>query len=266
MSFADIVGSQISKSCLNHSPSKAMYSFAKAERFPKKILRGCGTQAIYDLPSIQTKRSTTFGFGNKYDFTSDFKGKCLKFYDHKSDFDQQHPFAPRYSFGVGREKMLRAKINNYPGPGSYNASKSFGSDGIKVSMKGSGNRSLIIKRGKIPGPDEYKPLQMNPKGVYILSKYRNVSSVKFGNFEEERKKIRKEEGKDENEGDPTGPSPATYNKKPLMGTIFDSKYRSYAAITMAGRPKDPKLSGSVPGPGAYNIFSEFGMYGVKKES
>lgn len=266
MSFTDIIGTQISKSCLNHSLSKAMYSFGKAERFPKKILRGCGSQAIYDLPSINTKRATTFGFGNKYDFTSDFKGKCLKFYDHKSDFDQGHPFAPRYSFGVGREKILRAKINDYPGPGSYNANKSFGSDGIKVSMKGSGNRSLVIKKGKMPSPDQYKTIEMNPKGVYILSKYRNVSSIKFGKVEEEKKKSKKEEGEDEGKGDPTGPSPATYNKKQLMGTIFNSKYRSYAPITMAGKYKHPKQSGGVPGPGSYNIFSEFGMYGVKKES
>jgi hypothetical protein len=35
MSSILVAGDQISKSCINHSPSKQLYSFQKADRFPK---------------------------------------------------------------------------------------------------------------------------------------------------------------------------------------------------------------------------------------
>jgi len=34
MSTIQVAGDQISKSCINHSPSKQLYSFPKADRFP----------------------------------------------------------------------------------------------------------------------------------------------------------------------------------------------------------------------------------------
>ena len=64
-----ISGEPICNSPLNHSKSKYMYSFSKAERFP--IIKGSSGfgRVFYDLPSMRANRSTSLGYGTKYDFT-----------------------------------------------------------------------------------------------------------------------------------------------------------------------------------------------------
>ena len=83
-----ISGEPICNSPLNHSKSKYMYSFGKAQRFPT-IGKNYGGSFFYNLPEVRMKRSTSLGCGNKYDFTSDAKSKSPVFYDFKSDFDQK---------------------------------------------------------------------------------------------------------------------------------------------------------------------------------
>ena len=60
-------GAEISRSPLNNSKAHQMYSFPKAERFPK-IKSSDHTDAIYNLPDVRSKRTTSLGFGNKSDF------------------------------------------------------------------------------------------------------------------------------------------------------------------------------------------------------
>ena len=55
----------------NTSPTKFMYTFNKANRFPKLDKTG-KTDAIYNIPSSRTNRKTTLGYGKKSDFTKEF--------------------------------------------------------------------------------------------------------------------------------------------------------------------------------------------------
>lgn len=58
---------EICKSPTNTSPSKMLFSFPKGERFQKSRKTLC--DQYYEPHFIETARSTTFGFGNKYDLS-----------------------------------------------------------------------------------------------------------------------------------------------------------------------------------------------------
>lgn len=251
--IGEITGQAICNSCLNRSKSKAMFSFSKAERFPKRPLMSCATEAIYTLPEVKSKRFTTMGYGTKYDFTKDAKSKSPVFYDYISSFDMNHPGAKRFTFGIGRERMLKEYDKNVPGPGKYTTFKPFGYDAPKFTIKGGGIRSSTnAKNDGVPGPGTYKPiLYINPQGKFQNSKYRNVSSIDFG----------KNSCKRFTYGNLPGPSPQDYPQKQLMGKVFESRFRSYGGITISGRTKNIDSRDNYPGPGAYVSFSEFGIYG-----
>lgn len=249
----DITGQSICNSCINTSKSKMMFSFSRAPRFPKKPLMSSATEVIYSLPEVRSKRTTTMGYGNKYDFTKDAKSKSPVFYDYISIFDQKHPRPNRFTFGVGRENMLKDYDKNVPGPGKYTTCKPFGYDAPKFTIKGGGIRSSMVgKSDGVPGPGTYKPiLYINPQGKFQYSKYRNVSSIDFS----------KNSCKRFTYGNIPGPSPQDYPQKQLMGRVFDSRYRSYEGIKISGRTKNIDSRDNYPGPGAYVVFSEFGIYG-----
>ena len=100
-----ISGEPICNSPLNHSKSKYMYSFGRAQRFPM-INRYYEGSFFYNLPSMRMTRSTSIGYGTKYDFTRDAKSKSPVFYDFKSDFDQKNQRPHRYTFGLGRLNII----------------------------------------------------------------------------------------------------------------------------------------------------------------
>ena len=122
-----ISGEPICNSPLNHSKSKYMYSFGKAQRFPT-IGKNYGGSFFYNLPEVRMRRTTSLGYGNKYDFTLDAKSKSPVFYNFKSDFDQKNPNGPKYSFGLGRDRMYKSFDMAGPGPAKYNTLKPFGRD------------------------------------------------------------------------------------------------------------------------------------------
>ena len=254
----DITGPRICNSILNHSKSKMMYSFCKSARFPKNQMNS-SVDVMYNLPSVQSKRKTTFGFGKKSDF-------CKKD-NHSSsssnlfsDFDQTRPHAFRYTFGIGRENLYeykyKRKENIVPGPGKYDVGKKFGDDGIKYSFKGANDENK--SKGKkcknkndfvMPGPGQYETICVNQYGRYVNSKFMNIPTIKFGSKNAKRfiYKIKQ------------GPSPASYEKLPLFGRVIDSRYKSSNGISFAKKYKKKKENDS-PGPGAYSFFSEFGIY------
>ena len=55
------------------------------------------------------------------------------------------------------------------------------------------------------------------------------------------------------------PGPNSYKIKTLMGTIYNSKFRSGNLISMSPRIKIRDTRENNPGPGAYIRFSEFGI-------
>ena len=245
-----ISGEPICNSPLNHSKSKYMYSFGKAQRFPI-INRAYGGSFFYNLPSMKTKRSTSIGYGTKYDFTRDAKSKSPVFYNYKSDFDQKNPSGPRYSFGLGRDRMYKSTDIPGPGPANYNVLKPFGRDGIKYTMRIKYNRSSSTDNIGSPGPGAYSAVtKINPNGTYIVSKNENVHPVEFSKDKTERFNYHYE----------VTPGPSDYKKGSMFGKIFDSKFRSTNGITMRPKFKIMDSRDCYPGPGAYKYLSEFGIY------
>ena len=55
------------------------------------------------------------------------------------------------------------------------------------------------------------------------------------------------------------PAPNSYKVKTLMGTIYNSKYRSGNLISMSPKFKYKDSRTRYPGPGTYIRFSEFGI-------
>jgi hypothetical protein len=187
MSIIVASGEQISKSPLNGSPSKQMYSFAKSERFQKLKTNGVSSTYFYDLPEVRMKRSTTLGRGTKYDFTRENKGKNAQFYDLGSDFDKKQPHSPSWTFGISRDHYEKVYYEtnkmldkNVPGPGKYDYLKQFGAEAYKFSMRGKGEDKKLGAVSKIPGPGDYACIAMKPDGRYPLSKFQNTSNIIFG--------------------------------------------------------------------------------------
>lgn len=60
------------------------------------------------------------------------------------------------------------------------------------------------------------------------------------------------------------PGPNSYRMKTLMGTIYNSKFRSGNLITMGPKFRYKDSRERYPGPGQYIRFSEFGILVSKK--
>ena len=148
-----------------------------------------------------TNRSTSFGFGTKSDFT-----KHCKFNDSNSrykptDFDEKHPKTPAYTFGISRhyyEKVILIKFKKVynesekysdkciPGPGTYKYMKPFGNEALKISFGEKLEIKNIGMKSKVPGPGAYPIVSFRPDGKYHFSKYRNATTICFGNSKEIR--------------------------------------------------------------------------------
>ena len=110
-----------------------------------------------------------------------------------------------------------------------------------------------------PGPGEYKYLNINKDGKYPSSTFRNSPQKSFGcgspRFTYTDNKV---------------PGPGQYKMglvKTYNNGIYNSKYESNVAKTFSYRPKEffsPRQTG-FPGPGSYEIFSDFGGFSrIKK--
>ena len=250
MKIRVIYGEPICNNLLNHSRSKYMYSFGRAERFPS-VARTYNGQFFYNLPQVRMKRATSLGYGTKYDFTSEAKSKSPVFYNFKSDFDQKNPNGPKYSFGLGRDRMYKSYDMAGPGPAKYNTLKPFGKDGIKYSMRLKLKRSSSTGDFGPPGPGAYAIItKINPNGTFTQSKYENVHPVEFS----------KDKSKRFNYNYDKTPGPSDYKKGSMFGQIFDSRFRSTNGITMRPKLKIQDSRDCYPGPGAYKAFSEFSMF------
>lgn len=152
-------------SSIDNSPSKQKYSFPKAERFPKISIYGA--MSFYNLPSVRTKRSTTLGYGSRYNFVPKDAENTPACYNYRYGVESKQPYSPKYSFGLGRENIKdNFQDKSIPGPGKYYSPlKSIGKEGPKYSMKGKYYNSLY---GSVdsPGPAAYDPhTKMTSKGV-----------------------------------------------------------------------------------------------------
>ena len=170
----------------NTSPTKFMYSFSRAARFPT-IKRTGKSDTFYTLPSVRMNRTAGFGFGNKSDFTKS-RNVNTEFVNVKRDFDIGNQRGLKFSFGLGRDAFTKQFCPGYknidkniPGPGKYKVRKELGSDAPKFSMLSiCGERGWTNKNMNNPAPGSYKPVvEINDKGKYPVS---NISNIKVSNF------------------------------------------------------------------------------------
>lgn len=246
----DITGEQISNNIQNNSPSKQMYSFSKALRFP--LRNPANISQFYNLPSVKSQRSASIGYGKKSDFT---KGKNsnnnVPFYNIQRLFEYNDG-SPNYSFGSILTSRVREKS---PGPGKYNIIKPIGFNSPKFSL-GNKLQKKFIKEN-YPGPGTYKnSLKLNLKGQYPLSQYKNTlmpgwslsKSTRLYNY---------------NNGVPAPNSYILGNLFNGTGKLYNSKFKSNPGKSMLSRHGDLYNINQNPGPGSYEVFSEFGIYRKK---
>jgi hypothetical protein len=239
-------------SSIDNSPSKQKYSFSKAERFPK--ISAYGAMSFYNIPSMRNGRSTSFGYGSRYNFApkkSEMTPSCYNNYCY--GVESRQPYAPKYSFGLGRENLSnRSKGDSSPGPGKYYSPlKSLGKDSPKYTIKGKYKNTFYI-RTESPGPAAYDPqTKMNERGIYGVAGYKNVKSYDFSKGIPNRFYYKVEKT----------PGPAQYtNNKSMIGEIYNSRFRSTHGIHMVFRHKKI-LRDNYPGPGAYERYGDFYKYG-----
>ena len=309
MSILAKSGSDICKANTNTSTAKFQFSFSKASRFPEpnlaekirtkklqeKLDKGESLPVpireshyqFYNLPSTQSTRRTTFGKGNKYDFTKSGNYCKESYYNPKSDFDKDHPHGPKFSFPMadrsgkgrvqkpGEEKKEEKKEEptegdkkkeevdiDGPSPARYNILKPFGWDAPKVSIKGRHINSAKKKKNEEEAEkkEEEKPyltkvtIQIRNTGKYVVSQIPNVNSIKLDKDKSKRTQF------DANKN----PGPSDYHIPPLIcNKVSESQYRNYENIKISGRYKIKDSRSNYPGPGSYVIPSDFGIYESK---
>ena len=174
-----VSGSRICNSQLNRSKAKFMYSFSKAERFPKIDNYSDKSQFFYNLPSMKEKRSTTLGYGSRYDITKDSNASKSVFYDFKRDFDPKNLRGPKFSFGVSREHMHNIFEYSGPGPGKYNVRIPLGKDAAKYSIRMKLYKSSSCENYKSPGPGPGAYKFFSEFGIYEKDDSKKNKSIKI---------------------------------------------------------------------------------------
>jgi len=261
---------QISQSPVNTSTAKQLFSFPKAERFPK-IKKNLNDKIAYDLPGVRAVRSAAFGYGNRYDFGGKSKSPPPTAYTLPTDFvSDTHSKA--FSFGISREaynkvylKEHPARDKTIPGPGTYNPTKSFGDEAVKFSLRPKTTNPLMESTTKLyPGPGAYEnKLTISPKGQYYMSKFKSSCATTFNPPKSERFKDFTDKYTKQ------FPGPGYYAPKEGLnenGEYFVSKYKSSNCRTFSHCDRNAlraTTSNFVPGPGSYRLPSDFGYYESK---
>ena len=173
----------------NHSPTKFMYSFGRAKRFPPLDRRGF-SDSLYNFPKMGKAQKVGIGYGNKSDFTK--KPLITEIVGVKRDFDSDSKHrGVSYSFGQSRDKFLKVVCPGYkyidkdvPGPGKYNSflntMGNMGSPAYSLREK-CGEFTWNNKLMNNPGPGAYNAIvKINVNGKYPISRVHNTPSRNFG--------------------------------------------------------------------------------------
>ena len=247
---------QIVNAPTNNSTSKAQFSFQKAKRFDEKIST---TSNFYDIPATTSKRSASFGYGGKYDFTSGKEKTPGPGAYNNSDKGS----SPGFSFGLSRENCkgfvqgASRADPHIPGPGAYSFTPKFSNEGRKISLTGRGKEPG--GKDPVPGPGAYEAKVSNSPGSYVVSTIKNLEVYSFSPRSSKFPKSLASEA----------PAPGTYNiDKGFTG--FDkvlSTCKSSGSIKFGftGREFNYGIK-NTPGPGSYRIPSEFGYYEAPAKS
>ena len=240
-------------SSLNTSSTKQAYSFGKALRFNSNS-KSDFSYHFYELPSLQSKRSTSLGYGSKGDYTRHNRGcGSNQLSPPISYFDPKKHNSPAFSFG--NEKRLKTIKDFTPGPKylcrinlqKYVPSFIFGKEGLN-------NYKSLKKSYSFIGPGSYFNEKNHELSISPTSNLANSANIIIGHEKRFRNFLK----------DDT-PGPGQYNIPGLInksGIIYNSKYESIPAKSFIGN-KDNKVKRGIdfsPGPGQYNYFSIFEGY------
>ena len=252
----------ILSSPLNKSKSKAAYSFGKQIRFKNNIQKD-NYYSFYNLPSTITARSTSIGFGKKYDFTkrNNISGEYYLSSPINS-FDSKYKNSPSYTIA----KKYDLKMPKHLPIELYNCSNNFGNFSPKYSIGLKFKNKTLSKKEILPGPGYY----YNERNHKLLKSY----SSNFSNAVRIRLDLNEKRFKYNKENFSPGPGkykiPSLINKN---GFIFQSNFKSELGRSFIGKNvgnSDVKISSNlffdIPGPGQYNFFSEFEGFSNEKSS
>jgi hypothetical protein len=227
----------IEKHQQNCSPTKQAYSFGRSKRPSQKP----SNYTFYDLPGTRSKRTCSFGRGQKQSLVLRCEGPPPGTYNVPGFVEM---LAKRsISFGVSRDKVVGGPLPRRksmdPGPGEY----PLGSTVTRKNNGYIGRRINSLKRMATPGPGEYNPSET------VLSTSKNTGCPSL------KSRVKTAQPFE-------CPGPGAYNPGgTINGTGRYSVYkgclvRSFARET---RPSMENLTGSgLLGPGTYPVFSEFG--------
>ena len=249
---------QIVNSPTNNSTSKFQFSFPKAKRF-QEITSATGK--FYNIPNTFSKRSTSFGYGKKYDFTTE-KEKTPDPGAYQQHTDDKAKLKG-YTFGLSRDSCKSYVEGHFaadpaiPGPGAYSFTPKFSNEGRKITLSGKHPEPKVAD--SVPGPGAYDQSWSHASGKYVVSSAKNLQVHSFSpksstRFPKEDKKV--------------VPAPGAYDvDKGFLnyGKVL-STCKSSGAISfgLTSRINNSEVK-NTPGPGAYRMPSEFGYYDSPKD-
>ena len=263
---------QIHDHPLNDSPAKMLYSFPQADRFPKRNLTSSCGQAFYDINGnlYRSQRACSLGKGNKFDFAKTAKNVPASNTYCPTNLTIGAEKHKGFSFGMSREAapqngilpLLKASGSN-PGPGAYMPmpAKSQKSVTFKIKIR------QHQKENQDVGPGKYNlPTFFDPVKRIFDSKYQSAKNIRFAPAHvlvHNKQDIEQVKGFGANSKQVFGSDLATDNKYQInpVGRFFNSKYHDSRCRSFGKALRDSRgqLYGT-PGPGAYVLPSEFGIY------
>eukprot|EP00347_Sterkiella_histriomuscorum_P017241 403350143 len=266
-----------SQSPSNSSPSKALYSFPKAQRFPNAKKPNC-MEAFYNEVNAKNRRSASIGLGKR--------GQCLilpaygpspQLYHIQSQFDspnnkefQSSSIAQHsrgYSFGTSRQYLknfLRENPPadlNIPGPGKYfqNQSMQMTSTSIMSENGGAGvSFPKYTMRAKTPKDSSFQNFTKDVPGPGGSATGGVIS--KSGRTMDQNNYLKN--------GWMNNPGPGNYDNKLELNQVGNYqfyKWKSSGATRFSKANRLVNLDTSAtrkitPGPGAYRQGTDFGFY------
>lgn len=212
----------------------------------------------YELPTTLKKLSFSFGreVRNQRTQSTEKPGSTPApgSYEHKS------AFAHTGGWSFGKEELQKTSGQRSPGPGAYNVvPQDFGKFALKYSLRPRPSSPDTLQAKGVPGPGAYEPKDaLDMSGSYAISKYRNYKALKF---------TARHVG---SVGSST-PGPGTYQPKTELSVTGDYFIATYRSSQTRRFGKAKSRPGSVlktegPGPGTYDIPSDFGIYGTPMSS
>lgn len=259
-----VCAKQIHDNQLNCSSAKAQYSFTHSKRFAGRHLSPTIAVPFYESTrSIgRHTRTCSFGIGNKYDFTNNNKHVPApnSYMINQMNISANIIAKRGFSFGVSRELMAQSGIfypskqgANKPGPGAYSPIIPVSGQTVTFRIKTSktNNENCIIGPGSynvssafVPSKQIFNSKFQSTKSTKIAP-LRDVSSGKHVDCVQNAPDLRCDLSHQIN----------------LSGSYFNSKYNNSQCRRFGKSQRDPRTRRvDLPGPGSYQMPSEFGIY------